>query len=57
MNTELKPAEAGHLTVTEYNQFYKWFADHYNFETEETRNIALDAYKYALEDVSYNARH
>lgn len=56
MNTPDKPAEAGHLSIPEYNLFHEWFKAHYEFESEETRAIALEAYKYALYNASFSAR-
>ncbi len=56
LNTVDKPVEAGHLSIPEYNRFYAWFeAKKYNCGAEW--DIALEAYKYALENVDYGARH
>ena len=58
-NAEIKPAEAGHLPVAEYNRFYVWWEGNYKFHGQggKTREVALKAYAYAPDNVDYGARH
>ena len=57
LNTPDKPIEAGHLSIPEYNRFYVWWEENHPIRSNYARECALEAYKYALENVDYGARY
>jgi len=63
LDTQLKPAEAKHLSLAEYDRFNQWWNKNYPHlwclgepECSNVRALVLNAYIYALEPIPYSAR-